>query len=107
MLYFTFYFTLWLDNRKRPVGERLATAAFNQVYGGAAATTGPTISTCSVTGSKLTLTFDPTLMRTSNVVVKTNSTVHPTTLEVLTNASLFCIEPMLVNHNVTCASSLD
>ena len=45
---------------KRPVGVRLATAAFSLVYGGDGAVTGPTIAGCALAaGGKLTLTFDP------------------------------------------------
>jgi hypothetical protein len=69
---------------KRPVGERLAKAAYNQVYGGAAASTGPTISGCKLSSSKLTLIFDPELLKSSKVVVQpnTNATAVPTTLQV-------------------------
>jgi hypothetical protein len=89
---------------KRPVGERLAKAAYNQVYGGSAASTGPTISGCKLSSSKLTLSFDPKLLKSSKVVVQpnTNATAVPTTLQVLTNASLFCAEPLLLSENVSC-----
>ena len=82
---------------KRPVGERLAIAAYNQVYGGSGAATGPTIAGCTADGAdKLTITFDLQLMGSSKLVVQQNMTASPTTLEVLTNASLFCMEPMLM-----------
>mgnify|MGYP002630618127 CR=1 FL=1 len=76
---------------KRPVGERLAKAAYNQVYGGAAASTGPTISGCKLSSSTLTLIFDPELLKSSKVVVQpnTNATAVPTTLQV--SASLYII----------------
>jgi hypothetical protein len=70
---------------KRPVGERLAIAAFNQVYGGTRASTGPTISGCKASASKLTLEFDPALLKSSKVVVQpiANITTEPTMLQVL------------------------
>ena len=70
---------------------------YNQVYGGSGAATGPTIAGCTADGAeKLTITFDPKLMGSSTLVVQQNTTASPTTLEVLTNASLFCMEPMLM-----------
>jgi hypothetical protein len=87
---------------KRPVGERLGKAAFNQVYGGAAAVTGPTISGCTLVGGTLTVAFDPALLKSSKVVVQPMaSPAVPTMLQVLTNASLFCAEPLLKEINVT------
>ena len=70
---------------KRPVGERLAIAAFNQVYGGTRASTGPTIYGCKASASKLTLEFDPALLKSSKVVVQpiANITTEPTMLQVL------------------------
>ena len=70
---------------KRPVGERLAIAAYNQVYGGTRASTGPTISGCKASASKLTLEFDPALLKSSKVVVQpiANITTEPTMLQVL------------------------
>ena len=124
-------------------GRRLGKAAFNQVYGGAAAVSGPTIYGCALAGTALTVTFDPVLLKSSKVVVQpmaTSSPAIPTmlqvigaacrpfrererdwdrvwlrhshvtlvpshlfnALQVLTNASLFCAEPLLAHTNVSC-----
>lgn len=48
---------------KKPVGDRLGTAAYNTVYGGKNAFTGPTLSGCSASGSTLTINFNTTLLR--------------------------------------------
>jgi hypothetical protein len=68
---------------KKPVGERLATAAFNTVYGGKAAFTGPTLVGCALSStagttttvssssaSTLTIQFDTTLLRGDTVVLQ-------------------------------------
>jgi hypothetical protein len=47
---------------KKPVGDRLGQAAYNLVYGGKKAYTGPTLSGCSLTGGKLTVTFNSSLL---------------------------------------------
>ena len=56
---------------KLPVGERLAAGAFNLVYGGSGAMTGPTLSSCSLdtdaaaatSATSLTIEFNISLMR--------------------------------------------
>lgn len=49
---------------KKPVGERLGTAAFNTVYNGTKPFTGPTLSGCSVdNGKTLTIKFNTSLLR--------------------------------------------
>jgi len=56
---------------KKPVGDRLAQAALNLVYGGNAPYTGPTLSGCSLTGTKqLSVRFNSTLLRGDAVFVK-------------------------------------
>ena len=47
---------------KRAVGQRLAAGAFNLVYGGKGAQTGPTLSSCVVQGDLLTINFNATLL---------------------------------------------
>lgn len=54
---------------KLPVGERLAIAAFNLVYGGSGATTGPTLSGCTVTSTSLTIEFNATLLAGDTIVL--------------------------------------
>eukprot|EP01079_Euglenida_sp_SAG-EU17-18_P002619 gene2619-3312_t len=48
---------------KRPVGQRLATAAANLVYGGKGAYTGPTLSGCTQSQTSLQLDFAKDLLR--------------------------------------------
>ena len=48
---------------KKPVGDRLGIAAFNTVYGGTKAYTGPTLSGCAYAGGKLTIDFNSSLLR--------------------------------------------
>ena len=54
---------------KRPVGERLGAGAFNSVYKGTGATTGPTLAGCSVGAAGLTIEFDTSLLRGETVLV--------------------------------------
>ena len=56
---------------KLPVGDRLAVAAFNSVYGGSEAMTGPTLSSCAVNTNVATLTvqFNAKLLRGDTVVL--------------------------------------
>lgn len=55
---------------KKPVGLRLARAAFNTVYGGGGSFTGPTLAGCTLTATKLTIRFDEALLNGDSVVVK-------------------------------------
>eukprot|EP00041_Stephanoeca_diplocostata_P003986 m.39872 g.39872 ORF g.39872 m.39872 type:complete len:692 (+) comp14765_c0_seq1:111-2186(+) len=81
---------------KYPIGERLAIAAHGVVYGGSKAFTGPTVSGCSVSGTSLTVTFNTTLLRGDSVVVQPyNASAGMSQFQVLTNRSLFCLEPAL------------
>jgi len=54
---------------KRPVGERLAAAAFSVVYGGTGPNTGPTLSSCNVASTSLTIEFNTTLLAGDKVVL--------------------------------------
>lgn len=47
---------------KKPVGDRLGTAAFNTVYGGNDAYTGPTLSGCASKDNTLQIKFNTTLL---------------------------------------------
>lgn len=85
---------------KKPVGDRLGQAAYNLVYGGKGALTGPTLSGCSLTDSKLTITFNASLLSGDKVLVqkygKGQSGRYGVTggsyLDVQTNADNFCME---------------
>ena len=82
---------------KLPVGQRLAKAALAQVYGGTGPTSGATISGCAYTeGAKaMTIKFNKTLLATDTVFVQPiNTTLTP--MQVLTNASDFCLEPQML-----------
>ena len=62
---------------KRPVGERLATAAFNTVYGGDGANTGPTLAGCTLTATSITILFNTTLLAGEKVALHTyNSSLN-------------------------------
>jgi hypothetical protein len=55
---------------KRPIGERLATAAWSLVYGHQDVPfVGPVISGCKVTGSTVLLSFNTSLLKGGHVVV--------------------------------------
>ena len=57
---------------KKPLGDRMGTAAFNTVYGGSKAFTGPTLAGCRASGNSLVIQFNTTLLRgdkVRNVVV--------------------------------------
>lgn len=101
---------------KKPVGDRLGTAAYNTVYGGTAAFTGPTLSGCTADSKSLVIEFNETLLRGDTINVGKFpgppsgdlefGAVHQSTvgsgkgemasagsqLYVQINASLFCIE---------------
>jgi len=98
---------------KEPVGNRLGTAAFNTVYGGKAAFTGPTLSRCSVKSNLLEIRFSASLLRGDVLklnkwgpVINTpgyrgkNVSSGGPQLYVQTNASAFCMESLpVVNHS--------
>jgi sialate O-acetylesterase len=89
---------------KKPVGERLARGAFNTVYGGTGSITGPTLSSCAVSGASLTVEFDASLLRGDTLVlqpaypsVPTRYVVYGgTLLWALTNATAYCLEAQCV-----------
>lgn len=88
------------------MGDRLGTAAYNLVYGGKGAVTGPTLSGCSLVGGKLTVSFNTSLLAGDKVVLQkygkgTSSKygmVGGSYLDVQTNADNFCLEP---GHDLT------
>lgn len=97
---------------KKPVGDRLAQAAYNTVYGGNAIYTGPTLSSCGVSGSTMIIQFNSTLLRGDTVQVKPFPAFIPPSrftplgsggsqLWVQTNASLFCMEAVCVTNATT------
>lgn len=55
---------------KIEVGRRLATAAYNLLFGGEQAFTGPTISGCHLSGNTIEVTFNSSLLRNEKVVVR-------------------------------------
>ena len=91
---------------KKPVGDRLGRAMVNTVYGGSGAFTGPTLSSCSSTGTTLTIAFNTTLLRGDTLALQPLQRAGGSQLWVQTNASLFCLEPQCVINSTTgkCAS---
>eukprot|EP00038_Savillea_parva_P025920 m.50173 g.50173 ORF g.50173 m.50173 type:complete len:698 (-) comp7211_c0_seq2:133-2226(-) len=91
---------------KKPVGARLAQTSMAVAYGKKTWSTGPTISGCSVSGGKITITFNQTLLDAGgadkvtvqpyyqgNVTVKNK--VYNTAgskMDVLVNATDFCVQ---------------
>ena len=65
---------------KKPVGDRLGTAAYNTVYGGKKAYTGPTLSGCAYEAGKLTIEFNSTLLRGDTLEVRPYCTVDASSL---------------------------
>eukprot|EP00041_Stephanoeca_diplocostata_P008440 m.125345 g.125345 ORF g.125345 m.125345 type:complete len:736 (-) comp17323_c0_seq1:544-2751(-) len=103
---------------KRPVGQRLARAAFNTVYGGTAAYTGPVLAGCTLSASTLTIAFNTSLLRGDRVALQPYATPNFTPyfhgfanpafhsgsqLYVQTVASSFCTE--YLSTNLTNSSS--
>jgi len=97
---------------KRPVGRRLATAAFNTVYGGKAAFSGPVLSGCTLSDTTLTIDFNESMLRGDRLVLQpfakpnftpyyhgfANPAFHSgSQLYVQTVASSFCIESLSLN----------
>jgi hypothetical protein len=103
---------------KKQVGDRLGVAAFNTVYGGAGAATGPTLSGCAVDAGKasLTIEFNTTLLAGDTLTLNPakpfskvpgwwiNATEHDqhetasggTLLYVQTDTADWCMEAMLL-----------
>lgn len=103
---------------KRPVGQRLARAAFNTAYGGTKAFTGPVLAGCTLSASSLTILFNTTLLRGDKVTLQPYATPNFTPyyhgfanpafhsgsqLYVQTVASSFCTE--YLSTNLTNSSS--
>jgi hypothetical protein len=99
---------------KRIVGRRLADAAFNTVFGGKAAYSGPVLSGCTLSSSTLTIEFNSTILRGDTVVLQPyaapdftpyfhghgNPAFHSgSQLYVQTVASSFCTEVLRVNRS--------
>lgn len=85
---------------KRPIGQRLARAAFAQVYDGDMASTGPTLSGCSlqraplehgIGNETLLIRFNTSLLRGERLTWRKTA---PPVFEVLTDPSGFCVQPM-------------
>ena len=55
---------------KKPVGDRLGTAAYGVVYGGTKAHTGPTLAGCALSPKTLTIQFNGTLLRGDAVTLQ-------------------------------------
>lgn len=85
---------------KKPVGDRLGQAAYNLVYGGKGAMTGPTLSGCSLENGKLTVSFNTSLLAGDKVVLQKYGKGQPNRygmvggsyFDVQTNADNFCME---------------
>ena len=97
---------------KRPVGARLARAAYHTVYGGARAFTGPTVAGCALEGqgaAVLRVKYNTTLLRGGRVTLKAyNATAALSGFRVLTNASQWCLQSDLCpgqNTRYFCAST--
>lgn len=90
---------------KKPVGDRMGLSAWVTAYGGKGPATGPTLAGCTVTGDKLEVRFNTTLLAGDEVIVQQyNQTLNMSYLEVQTDASLFCVEVVKVNNTNTCPS---
>ena len=55
---------------KKYVGDRLGSAAYNTVYGGKGAFTGPTLAGCALTAKTLTLKFNVSLLRGDSITLQ-------------------------------------
>ena len=88
---------------KRPVGQRLAQAAAVVAYGHAGAATGPTLSGCRKSATSITLSFNASLLAAGGdklVVQPYNRATGASKLQVLINASLFCLQSL--DNGATC-----
>jgi hypothetical protein len=99
---------------KKEVGIRLAQGAAVTGYGSTGPVTGPTISGCSMSGTKVTLKFNQTLLAGGTVNVKDyyKGALDPKSgklaggasmMQVLVNRSAFCMQ---VCKNIICTSNL-
>lgn len=103
---------------KKQVGDRLGTAAFNTVYGGASAFTGPTLEGCNLQNNWLVIRFNATLLRGDELVLQKVPPTHKlpgrhapiaggSQLYVQTDANHFCMEAIPCQSDPTkqcCAS---
>jgi hypothetical protein len=90
---------------KKPVGQRAAIAAMAIAYppnGRSAADsaanptkpyTGPTISGCAVSGSKLQVKFNTSLLAGGKIEVQKYNKTNTQAFRALVNSSLFCLQP--------------
>ena len=78
---------------KKPIGVRLAQAAYAQVYGGSNAVTGPTIAGCTLNKAtrRLIIGFNKTLLRTEQLTWRKEA---PPSFQVLTEPEAWCLQPM-------------
>ena len=79
---------------KKPLGERLAQAAYGQVYNAPdVQVSGPVLSGCTLEGSKLTITFNSTLLGKDSMLVDTYyKPTNASYVQILTNETLFCLQ---------------
>eukprot|EP00039_Didymoeca_costata_P023336 m.6756 g.6756 ORF g.6756 m.6756 type:complete len:756 (+) comp3578_c0_seq2:14-2281(+) len=119
---------------KKPVGDRLGTAAFNTVYGGKGAFTGPTLSGCTINASSLIVNFNESLLAGDSLKLnpakpsyyltghsyktgqqgflpspnnmQQNASYGGSLLYVQVNATMFCMEPVPAFYNATTGDPL-
>jgi len=77
---------------KLQVGQRLAKAGAVIAYGKKGPYTGPTISGCSLSGGKITISFNATILGSDQVIVQDYTKINKSSMQVLTNKSLFCVQ---------------
>lgn len=77
---------------KKPVGDRLASAAINIAYGKKGTFTGPTLSGCHMVNGKIIVHFNRSLLASDELIVKDYRSLGSSRMEVLTNKSLFCLQ---------------
>ena len=77
---------------KKPIGVRLAQAAYAQVYGGSNAVTGPTIAGCTLNKAtrRLVIGFNKTLPHRAAHLAEE----APPSFQVLTEPEAWCLQPM-------------
>jgi sialate O-acetylesterase len=82
---------------KKPVGERLAFACSNLVYGGTGAVSGPTIAGCSVVGTTIEVKFNASLLKGGSVGVKpyTGNAAAGSAMKVLVDKRFWCENTVL------------
>jgi sialate O-acetylesterase len=84
---------------KKPVGQRLAQAGAVVAYGKSGLATGPTLSGCQVSGGNLLVSFNTSLLGADAVSVQDYKKLQlQSRVEVLVNASLFCLQTANKGH---------